>query len=162
MLFFTFKHWTPVFGQRLRSFRVLKNLFLLNWSLNMDRVWILLVMFFGISLAHMCDGWRDAPDASIHAVSEQLRTRSLSQAPLDPGPIRYHTLEDSPRSDTDTGPAAHALLQEKDNGKAREKAERIPRQTGRSGASHRARSISKARTPERADSKPAHPKRLTG
>lgn len=137
----------------------------------MDRVWILLVMSLGISLAHMLDGWRaraggrerrDAAAASVHAVFEQLRARSLNAAPS--GPIRSHALdsEENPPSDTDTEPAAHEPLQEADTGEAREKAGRIPRQTGRSVASHRARSISKADTPERADSKPDHPKRLVG
>ncbi|KAK3563790.1 hypothetical protein QTP86_034520 [Hemibagrus guttatus] len=139
----------------------------------MDRMWILLVMSVGISFAHMCDGWRvcaggrerrDAPAVSTHAVFEQLRERSLSRAPLGPGSIRYHTLdsEKSLRSETDTGSVSHASLQEEDTGDAREKTGRIPRQAGKNVASHRARSISKANTPERADSKPAHPKRLVG
>ncbi|KAG7328508.1 hypothetical protein KOW79_008452 [Hemibagrus wyckioides] len=139
----------------------------------MERVWILFVMSIGISLAHMCDGWRaraggrerrDAPAVSTHAVFEQLRERSLNRAPVGPGPIRYHPLdsEKSPRSETDTGPVAHASLQEEDTGESQEKTGRIPRQAGRNVASHRARSISKANTPERADSKPAHPKRLVG
>lgn len=138
----------------------------------MDRVWILLVMSIGILLAHVCDGWRaraggrerrDAPAASVHAVFVQPRARSLNGAPLGPSPIRSHALgsEKSARSDTDTGLAAHAPLQAVDTGEW-EKADRIPRQAGRSVASHRARSISKADTPERANSKPAHQKRLVG
>lgn len=137
----------------------------------MARVWILLVMSIGISLAHMCGGLRaraggrergDAPATSVYAVFEQLRARSLNGAPLGLGPIRSHTLDTEERPDTDTGPVAHAPLQEADTKEAREKAGRIPRQAVRSVASHRARSISKTNTPERADSKPAHPKRLMG
>lgn len=139
----------------------------------MTRVWILILMSIGISLAHMCDGWkaraggrerRDAPDASVYAVFEQLRARSVSRPPLGPGPSRSHTLdlEESLQSDTDTGHSARAPLQEADTGETREKGARIPRQAPRSSASHSAHSISKANAPERADRKPAHPKRLIG
>ncbi|XP_060735308.1 latent-transforming growth factor beta-binding protein 2-like [Tachysurus vachellii] len=127
----------------------------------MDRTWILLVMSIGISIAHMCDGWkaraggrdrRDAAAASARAVFEQLQgARSLNRAPLDPGPVRYHP------HDSDTGPVARASLQDEDTVEAREKSGRIPRQAG-----NRARSISTANTPERADNKPSHPKRLVG
>ncbi|KAI5102569.1 latent-transforming growth factor beta-binding protein 1 isoform X2 [Silurus meridionalis] len=141
----------------------------------MNRAWVLLVLSVGISLARTCDAWkaraggrerRDAAAASVHAAFEQLRARSLNGVPLDPGRIMSHALDsqESPRSDTETktGPADHAPLQEGDTGEAREKAGRIPRQTGRKVVSDRARSISKINTPERVDSIPAHPKRLTG
>lgn len=137
----------------------------------MDRVWILLVMSMGISLAHMCDAWRaraasrerrHAPAASARAVFQQLRARSLSVLPLEPGPVTSHDLEESPRSNTDPSPAAHAPVQEGDAGEAREKAGRVPRQASRSVAATRARNINKANTPERARSKPAPPKRLVG
>ncbi|KAM9465805.1 latent-transforming growth factor beta-binding protein 1-like [Clarias gariepinus] len=136
----------------------------------MDRVRILLVMSLCISLAHLSDGWRaraggrerrDAAAVSVHEVFEQLRAQSLNRAPAGPSPVRSHAVDsdESLRSDTGT---AHDPLQEGDTGDVREKTGRIPRQAGRSGDSHRARSISRASTPERAESKPAHPKRLVG
>ncbi|XP_060790649.1 latent-transforming growth factor beta-binding protein 2-like isoform X2 [Neoarius graeffei] len=136
----------------------------------MDRVWILLVMSIGISLVRTCDAWRvraggrerrDANAASVHAVLDELRVRGLNAAPLGPGPIRSRApdSEESPRSDPDTGPAARARFQETDTG---DHAGRTARQTSRSVASRRARSIRKTNTPERADRKPAHPKRLVG
>lgn len=124
----------------------------------MDRVWILLLMSIGISLAHVCDGWRaraggrqrrDAPAASVHAVFEQLRARSLNGTLYVAGPIRSHAFENSSRSGT--GPAAHAPLQKVDTGEARKKAGRNPRQAART-----------TNTPERADRKRAHPVRLVG
>ncbi|TSM77378.1 Latent-transforming growth factor beta-binding protein 2 [Bagarius yarrelli] len=121
----------------------------------MDRAWILLLISIGISFAHVCDGWNghaggaeriDAPVATTYVDFEQLnkfnRVIDLENHKLDAG--------DSPRSDTDTGPAAHAALQVDDTGKVWKKAGRIPRQAaGRSVATPRAQSINKPATPKR-------------